>query len=276
MSGLRVIHSIAALRAALRGRQDITLVPTMGNLHAGHLALVRAARERQGLVVASIFVNPLQFGPSEDFARYPRTLERDCALLAEVGCDVVFAPSVEEMYPRPQRYFVEPPAELADILEGRSRPGFFRGVCTVVLKLFDVVEPRTAVFGKKDYQQWVIVRHMIEQLALDIEIVAGETVREPSGLALSSRNGYLDAAQRREAPELYRVLRETADRLAAGSTEFEPLERAALAALAARGWRADYVSIRDLDLGAPVEGRRMIVLGAAALGKTRLIDNVES
>ena len=272
---MRLIRSIAELRAALTGRRDVALVPTMGNLHAGHVALVRLARARSGLVVTSIFVNPLQFGPREDFARYPRTLERDCELLEREGCDVVFAPGVDEMYPAPQRYFVEPAQEIAGILEGRTRPGFFRGVCTVVLKLFDIVQPRIAVFGKKDYQQWVVVRRMVSELALDIEIVAAETVREPSGLALSSRNGYLDPAQRIEAVELSRGLRAVARALATGRTDFEALEREAQERLTARGWQPDYVSIRNVDLGAPAPATPLVVLGAAVLGATRLIDNCE-
>src|SRR6202163_1166717 len=178
----------------------------MGNLHDGHLSLVRMARERGGEVVASIFVNPLQFAPHEDFAKYPRTLERDCELLAAGGCDIVFAPSEREVYPELQVYKVHPPARLADILEGHVRPGFFTGVCTVVLKLFNMVQPAAAVFGKKDYQQLLVVRSMVRQLALPIEIVAAETVRDASGLALSSRNGYLNDSQRAEAAQLHMAL----------------------------------------------------------------------
>ena len=275
---MRIIQSIAELLASSSARGGITLVPTMGNLHEGHLSLVRIARAGGGCVVASLFVNPLQFAPHEDFERYPRTFERDRELLAQAGCDVLFAPSVAEMYPAPQSVFVEPPAALADILEGRARPGFFRGVCTVVLKLFNIVEPRAAVFGRKDYQQWVIVRRMVQELGLDIELLAGETVREPSGLALSSRNGYLSEAERREAPLLHRQLREIGGQVAAGRSDFGALEEAASAALAARGWQPDYISIRRAqDLGVPAGGEPgdLIVLGAARLGRTRLIDNVK-
>ncbi|HLW25751.1 MAG TPA: pantoate--beta-alanine ligase [Steroidobacteraceae bacterium] len=275
---MRIIESIAELRALKSTRPDVTLVPTMGNLHEGHLSLVRMARARPGLVVTSLFVNPLQFAPHEDFERYPRTFEQDCDLLAKEGCDVLFAPSVAQMYPVPQSIFVEPPAELADILEGRTRPGFFRGVCTVVLKLFNLVEPRAAVFGRKDYQQWVIVRRMVQDLALDIEILGGRTVREPGGLALSSRNGYLSAAERREAAQLHQHLRETARRLEAGDRDLSGLEASAMASLASRGWQPDYISIRrarDLAVPSSDESGDWVVLGAAQLGGTRLIDNVE-
>jgi pantoate--beta-alanine ligase len=186
---VRIIQTIAELRAVLSGRLGIHFVPTMGNLHDGHLSLVRIARQHAGLVVASIFVNPLQFAPNEDFAQYPRTLERDCELLSSAGCDVVFAPSSQEMYPETQECRVHPPAALADILEGSFRPGFFVGVCTVVLRLLNIVQPRTTVFGKKDYQQLLVLKSMARQLALQTEIIAAETVREASGLALSSRNG---------------------------------------------------------------------------------------
>src|ERR1700722_17026455 len=191
------------LRRALAGQRLVTLVPTMGNLHDGHLSLVRIARARGGLVVASIFVNPLQFAPHEDFATYPRTLERDRALLSKVGCDIVFAPEEEEIYPEPQEYKVQPPTRLADILEGQVRPGFFTGVCTVVLKLFNAAQPAAAVFGKKDMQQLLVIRNMVRQLMLPIKLVAAETVRTSSGLALSSRNGYLSDANRAEAAQLY-------------------------------------------------------------------------
>ena len=186
---MRVLHTLAELREALAGSPRTAFVPTMGNLHAGHLSLVREAKRLGGPVVASIFVNRLQFLPHEDFDQYPRTLERDCALLAPEGCDIVFAPSERELYPEPQAYKVAPPAALADILEGEFRPGFFTGVCTVVLKLFQCVQPAVAVFGQKDYQQLMVIRRMVDQLALPITIVGGETGRAPDGLALSSRNG---------------------------------------------------------------------------------------
>jgi pantoate--beta-alanine ligase len=251
-------------------------VPTMGNLHLGHLTLVQAARKREGSVVASIFVNPLQFAPHEDFAKYPRTLERDCDLLASGGCDIVFAPSAQEMYPEPQEYEVLPPAGLASILEGSARPGFFAGVSTVVLKLFGIVQPKVAVFGKKDYQQLLVIKKMVRQFALPIEIVAAETVRDPSGLALSSRNGYLNSDQRAEAPQLHAALRAVAAEVQAGRTNWRGLEDSAFESLRKRGWQPDYVAIRrQADLGPPSEGEPLIVLAAAKLGDTRLIDNLD-
>jgi pantoate--beta-alanine ligase len=260
----------------LAGSQNVTLVPTMGNLHEGHLSLVRIARERDGVVVASIFVNRLQFAPHEDFAKYPRTLERDCELLAAGGCDVVFAPSEQEVYPEPQVYKVHPPARLADILEGHVRPGFFTGVCTVVLKLFNMVQPAAAVFGKKDYQQLLVIRHLVQQLALPIEIVPAETIRDSSGLALSSRNGYLNDIGRVEAAELNAVLNGVAAALKTNRTDWAALEREATDVLTGRGWRPDYVAIRNqADLLAPTPGDGLVVLAAAKLAGTRLIDNVE-
>jgi pantoate--beta-alanine ligase len=248
----------------------------MGNLHAGHLSLVRVARRHGGPVAASIFVNPLQFAPHEDFASYPRTLERDLELLSEGGCDLVFAPSEREMYPQAQEYKVDPPARLAGILEGAVRPGFFSGVCTVVLKLFCLVQPAAAVFGKKDYQQLLVIQHMVRQFGLPIEIIPGETVRDPNGLALSSRNGYLSATQRVEAPHLAAALDEVAGGVRAGRTDWEGLEKEGMRALTARGWRPDYVAVRKrADLGPPSPGEDLVVLGAAQLGATRLIDNLE-
>lgn len=273
---MHLIRSIAELRTALKGRREVALVPTMGNLHAGHLSLVRIARERGGTVVASVFVNPLQFAPHEDFADYPRTLERDCELLADNGCDIAFAPSEKEMYPEPHSFTVQPPPELGGILEGALRPGFFSGVCTVVLTLFNIVQPAAAVFGKKDYQQLLIIRKMARQLALPIEVVAGETIREQSGLALSSRNGYLDAAQRAEAPQLHATLRALAASAASGRTDWARLEAQALESLSARGWNPEYLAIRtQSDLRPPTPGAALVVLGAAKLGRTRLIDNLE-
>jgi pantoate--beta-alanine ligase len=210
---VQIIHSIADLRTALSSERAINFVPTMGNLHEGHLSLVRIARERKGLVVASIFVNPLQFAPHEDFGKYPRTLDSDCSLLAKGGCDIVFAPSALEMYPEAQEFKVHPPPAIGDILEGRSRPGFFTGVSTVVLKLFNIVQPTVSVFGKKDYQQLLVIRHLVRQFALPIEILAGETVREPGGLALSSRNGYLNDLERAQAVQLSAGLRFTAEQI---------------------------------------------------------------
>jgi len=273
---MRVIHTVAELRQALAGVAGTAFVPTMGNLHAGHLSLVRLAKEHGGPVVASIFVNRLQFAPHEDFDTYPRTFENDCELLRSVGCNFVFAPTEAELYPEPQGFKVQPPAELADILEGHFRPGFFTGVCTVVLKLFNCVQPRVAVFGKKDYQQLMVIRRMVQQLALPIEIVAGETARADDGLALSSRNAYLDAAQRAEAVSLSRVLKGCADALRQGRRDWAAIEDAAFRTLEGRGWKPDYVAIRRrADLAAPAGGDALVVLGAARLGTTRLIDNLE-
>ena len=273
---MRIVHSTADLRAALAGRRDVHFVPTMGNLHEGHLSLVRTARGREGCVVASIFVNPLQFAPHEDFESYPRTFARDCELLAAGGCDLLFAPSVPEIYPEPQEVTVQPPAGLADMLEGAFRPGFFTGVCTVVLKLFNLVQPASAVFGKKDYQQLLVIRTMVRQLALPVDIIAGETVRDPGGLALSSRNGYLTGAQRVEAAHLHGALRDVAAAIEAGRSDWTAMEHAACDVLRARGWRPDYVAIRRRrDLGEPAQRGSLVVLAAARIGETRLIDNLE-
>ncbi len=274
---MQIIRTIAELRAALgEDRRRRVLVPTLGNLHAGHLSLIRIARARGDLVVASIFVNRLQFAPHEDFAKYPRTLERDCELLAASGCDLVFAPVDTEVYPDAQGYMVLPPPELADILEGQFRPGFFTGVCTVVLKLLNMVEPTVAVFGKKDYQQLLVIRSMVRQLALPIEIISGETVRDSSGLALSSRNGYLNDSQRAEAAQLHASLSKLAVAVKSGRSDWRTLEREAQESLTARGWQPDYVAIRrQSDLRDPSMGGPLVALAAARLGGTRLIDNLE-
>jgi len=273
---MRIIHTIAELRQALAGTVGTAFVPTMGNLHAGHLSLVKLAKEHGGPVVASIFVNRLQFAPHEDFDTYPRTFENDCELLRSVGCNFVFAPNEAELYPEPQAFKVEPPAALADVLEGHFRPGFFTGVCTVVLKLFNCLQPRVAVFGKKDYQQVMVIRRMVRQMALPIEIVAGETTRAEDGLALSSRNGYLDATQRAEAVTLSRELKGIADAIRHGRRDWSALEDAAMQSLAARGWQPDYVAIRKrADLAPPAPGDALVVVAAAKLGTTRLIDNLE-
>ena len=276
---MQLIHGIAELRERLDGQPAAAFIPTMGNLHEGHLTLVRDARAcaQGGPVVASIFVNRLQFAPHEDFERYPRTLERDAELLRGAGCDVVFAPDEREFYPEPQGFRVQPPAELADILEGHFRPGFFTGVCTVVLKLFEIVRPGVAMFGKKDYQQWLVVRGMVRQLAMPIDVVGADTVRAPNGLALSSRNGYLSDAERVEAAQLGVELNRVAQALRSGdAANRQALEDAAFAALAGRGWRPDYVAVRRrADLGEPEAGDPLVVLAAARLGATRLIDNVE-
>jgi pantoate--beta-alanine ligase len=273
---MQVIHHVDALRLALAGERRTAFVPTMGNLHEGHLSLVRLARERGAPVVVSIFVNRLQFAPHEDFDQYPRTLQRDCEWLEAAGCDLVFAPSEREMYPEAQGYTVQPPAALADILEGHFRPGFFTGVCTVVLKLFNLVQPAVSVFGKKDYQQLMVIRNMVSQLALPIDVVAGETTRAADGLALSSRNAYLSAEQRSEAVRLSQTLREVAAAVRNGRRDWATLEADALRTLRSHGWQPDYVAVRTrAELGEPVEGEALVVLGAARLGGTRLIDNLE-
>lgn len=278
---MQVHHTIASLRQAL-GTAPRAFVPTMGNLHEGHLSLVRQAKAEMavqhggGPVVASIFVNRLQFAPHEDFDTYPRTLERDCALLEGAGCDFVFAPSEAELYPEPQGYKVTPPTELADILEGHFRPGFFTGVCTVVHKLFNIVQPTLAAFGKKDYQQLMVIRRMVAQLALPVQIIGGETTRGELGLALSSRNGYLSEAERAEALRLSRTLKAMIARWQGGERDVAAIEAAALQALRDAGWAPDYMVLRrQRDLGEPVEGAPLVVLGAARLGTTRLIDNLE-
>lgn len=282
---MQVVHTIADLRDALRPFDSPALVPTMGNLHAGHLALVKAAKPLGDVTVASIFVNRLQFAPHEDFDTYPRTLEADAEKLRAAGCDVVFAPSEREMYPEPQGFKVQPPPELADILEGHFRPGFFTGVCTVVMKLFQCVFSeakgrRTALFGLKDYQQQLVIKRMVRQFALPIDIVSGATERAADGLALSSRNGYLSEAERAEAVQLSLALRALGrDALAAAdglARQLPALEERALKGLAARGWQPDYLTVRRReDLQAPTAGDALVVLGAARLGKTRLIDNLE-
>ncbi|ARP83767.1 pantoate--beta-alanine ligase [Bordetella genomosp. 8] len=279
---MKVVHTIQELRDHLRGQNRVSFVPTMGNLHEGHLALMKLARQHGDPVVASIFVNRLQFGPAEDFDRYPRTLAEDVEKLErERDVYVLFAPDEREMYPEPQNYRVRPPDDLGDILEGEFRPGFFTGVCTVVLKLFSCVQPRVAVFGKKDYQQLMIVRAMCRQFQLPVEVVAHETVRAADGLALSSRNRYLTDAERAEAPALYQQLQQVQRQLAAGQHDAAALEAEAVAALAGRGWQVDYISVRRRrDLKAPdaadmAAGEPLVVLAAAKLGATRLIDNLE-
>jgi len=266
----------------LRGQNRVSFVPTMGNLHEGHLALMKQARQHGDPVVASIFVNRLQFGPNEDFDRYPRTLDSDIAKLEQQrDVYVVFAPDERELYPEPQRFRVQPPDELGNILEGEYRPGFFTGVGTVVLKLFSCVQPRVAVFGKKDYQQLMVVRNMCRQFQLPVEIVAQETVRAADGLALSSRNRYLSDAQRAQAPELYAMLRQMQSKLAQGERDLAGLEQAAQVELGQRGWVVDYITVRrQRDLQPPLAAdlsadEPLVALGAAKLGATRLIDNLE-
>jgi len=274
---MRIHETIAGLRAALKVSRRVALVPTMGNLHEGHIALMQQAREHGDTVVATIFVNRLQFRPGEDFEKYPRTFQADCEKLAAAGVDHLFAPTEAEMYPRPQGYHVVPPAEHDGILEGEFRPGHFKGVATVVMKLFQIAQPDAALFGKKDYQQLMVIRNMVADLDLPIEIVGGETVRAADGLALSSRNGYLSARERAEAPRLARTITKVVEAIRAGNADFTGLERQAMAELAAAGWFPDYVAIRkklDLQLPAAHESG-LVVLAAARLGSTRLIDNLE-
>ena len=276
---MRIVRTISDLRTALGTETHTTFVPTMGNLHDGHLSLVKLAKQHGGPVVASIFVNRLQFAPHEDFDTYPRTFQRDADLLRESGCDVLFAPGEAELYPEPQGFRVAPPPELADILEGHFRPGFFIGVCTVVLKLLNCVRPAVAVFGEKDFQQLMVIRRMVAQFALPVRIVGGETGRAEDGLALSSRNGYLSESERAEAVELSRTLREVVSAITAGRTDFEAIQARAMRRLTERGWAPDYVAIRrQADLAVPAieaVGDSLVVLAAARLGKTRLIDNVK-
>lgn len=279
---MKVVHSIEELRDHLRGQNRVAFVPTMGNLHAGHLALMRTARQHGDPVVASIFVNRLQFGPNEDFDKYPRTLIDDIAKL-EAARDVyvLFAPDERELYPEPQTFRVQPPGDLGDILEGHHRPGFFQGVSTVVLKLFSCVQPRVAVFGKKDYQQLMVVRAMCRQFQLPVDILAHETVRADDGLALSSRNVYLSDTDRQRAPALFAQLQQIRKAIHEGAADISALEQRAIEALSADGWQVDYIAIRrQRDLLVPnaqeVAAREpLVVLAAAKLGATRLIDNLE-
>jgi len=273
---MQIHSSVADLRAALQGRARVVFVPTMGNLHAGHISLMEQARAHGDTVVASIFVNRLQFGPNEDFDQYPRTLQADADKLAAAGVDLLFAPSEADLYPEPQEYVVEPPA-IQHQLDGEFRPGHFRGVATVVLKLFNIVQPQAALFGKKDYQQLMVLRNMTRQLALPISIIGGETVRAADGLALSSRNAYLSPAERSEAPRLYRELNKIRDAIRAGESDTAKLEAAAVAALTAAGWKPDYVAVRQQsDLAVPTGiNRPLVALAASRLGTTRLIDNIE-
>lgn len=293
---MKVISSIQELRDQLRGQNRIAYVPTMGSLHEGHLSLMRTARLHGDPVVVSIFVNRLQFGPNEDFDNYPRTLQADIEKLQKENVYVLFAPSEKDLYPQPQEYRVRPPDDLGGILEGASRPGFFEGVCTVVMKLFCCVNPRVAVFGKKDYQQLMVIRRLAQQFALATDIVAAETVRQDDGLALSSRNAYLSPAERAEAPRLHAVLTEVRRQLQNGERDFARIEQRAAATLAAAGWQPDYISIRrQADLRAPAPAGHpgeagndtagktpsgdadapLVVVAAAKLGATRLIDNIE-
>jgi pantoate--beta-alanine ligase len=284
-----IAHTIADLRQHMAQFKHPAFVPTMGNLHAGHLALIQQAKPLGDVTVSSIFVNRLQFAPHEDFDTYPRTFEADCEKLKNAGCDVVFAPTEKELYPEPQTFKISPPAEVADILEGYFRPGFFVGVGTVVMKLFTIVfseaqGQRTALFGKKDYQQLMVIKRMVQQFALPINVIGGETQRADDGLALSSRNGYLSADERAEAVQLSLALKQLAAAYRENANNLAALEQQALDKLAQRGWKPDYLTVRRrADLQAPQVGFSMggqssdplVVLGAAKLGNTRLIDNLE-
>ena len=274
---MKIIHTIQELRDWRREAGSVAFVPTMGNLHEGHLALVREAAKRADQVVVSIFVNRLQFGQGEDFDRYPRTLEQDAAKLAGEGVAVLFAPSEQELYPNvAQQYNVEPP-NLQNELCGAFRPGHFRGVATVVAKLFNIVEPDYACFGKKDYQQLVILQGMAADLNFGVEIVPVDIGRAADGLALSSRNQYLSEAERKQAPQLYRELQAVARAVENGNRDYAALEQQAAANLKQAGWQVDYVEIRHADnlQVAHVGDSELVVLAAARLGNTRLIDNIE-
>jgi len=272
-----IIQSASALRERLRREPNNVFVPTMGHLHDGHIQLIRIAKPRAACTVVSIFVNRLQFGPREDFDRYPRTLEEDAARLEAAGVNVVFAPDERAIYPEPQTFLVEP-SDLQHILEGAHRPGHFRGVATVVLKLFNLVMPHSAIFGKKDYQQYLVLRDMVRQFALPIEIIPAETVRAADGLALSSRNAYLSKDERAEAPRLHRLLAWARGEIDGGARDFQRIELHCMSDLADHGWQPDYIAVRrQSDLQQPgADDHELVVLAAARLGRTRLIDNVEA
>ena len=278
---MHIVHTIAELRDKLSGFKCPAFVPTMGNLHDGHIALVKEAKPLGDVTVSSIFVNRLQFAPHEDFDSYPRTLDADAQRLEAAGCNVLFAPREKELYPEPQTYKLTPPSAIADLLEGEFRPGFFTGVCTVVLKLFNCVQPAVALFGQKDYQQLMVISQMTAQLALPIRVIGSPTVRAADGLALSSRNAYLSATERAEAVALPLALQAIANALRSGATDLAAIELAQADALRARGWQPDYLTVRRRsDLLVPTRddlaGRApLLVLAAAKLGATRLIDNLE-
>jgi len=276
------IHTVNELRSTLKTQKNIAFVPTMGNLHDGHIALVSLAKQHGQCVVASIFVNPLQFGPNEDLANYPRTLDADCKRLADAGADIVFVPSVQEMYPDfdgehlNQTMTITPPPIAAELC-GASRPGHFAGVATVVMKLFNLVMPQVAIFGKKDFQQVFVIKELVRQFNLPIQIIAGDTVREPSGLAMSSRNGYLTPAQKTEAAQLHQCLANIVHAVKQGNTHFADLEQSASQTLTQQGWLVDYISVRATSTLKPAtnQDNELVVLAAAKLGNTRLIDNID-
>ena len=280
---MQTVAGIGALRGVLQGWRAgglrIGFVPTMGNLHAGHMSLLAAARHRADRVVASVFVNPLQFGPTEDFDRYPRTPDDDARLLEGAHCDLLFLPTVEEMYPEGKdqatRVIVR---GLSETLCGAVRPGHFEGVATVVAKLFGIVQPDVAVFGEKDFQQFTIIQRMTRDLSIPVEVVGAATVRAPDGLAMSSRNRYLRDAERAIAPRLHAALRAAVGRIDAGDVDYVALEVQGLDALREAGMRPDYFTVRDaltLEPPAPTS-RDLVVLAAARLGKARLIDNLRA
>jgi pantoate--beta-alanine ligase len=279
---MRTVTTIAEVRAQVgrwhEEKQRVVFVPTMGNLHAGHMSLIEAARRHGDKFVASIFVNPMQFGPNEDFAHYPRTPTQDADMLERAGCDLMFMPDVAEIYPNgaDQATRVEVPG-ISDILCGEFRPGHFEGVATIVAKLFHIVDPDVAIFGEKDYQQLTVIRRMVADLCLRVEIVGAPTVRESDGLAMSSRNQYLDEAQRKIAPAIHRQLTQAVAALRSGVRDYPRLESAGRAALDAAGFRTEYFSVRDARTLAPAQPDTMhfVVLTAARLGKARLIDNVQ-
>lgn len=276
---MKIIKSISEFRAHFNVQTNIALVPTMGNLHAGHLQLINRAKQYSDIVVASVFVNPLQFLPHEDYNTYPRTLDSDCEKLAKLGCTAVFAPNANEMYKNIGEDFLQtkivPPTQIADILEGEFRPGFFTGVATVVLKLFNIINPTYAVFGKKDFQQLMVIENMVASLNLPINIIREEIIREDDGLAMSSRNLYLSTSERKLSVELSQTLKLSAQKI--GKLSFCEIENDAIKILNAKGWIVDYISIRrQNDLQTPLPNdKNLIILGAAKIGKTRLIDNLE-
>lgn len=278
---MQIHPTIASLRATLdsarAGGARVAFVPTMGNLHEGHTSLMRQAQSHADVVVASVFVNRLQFAPHEDFDHYPRTMEADCARMREAGVAHVFAPAESELYPQPQTLRVVPDPVLADVLEGTFRPGFFTGVATVVAKLFNIVQPQVALFGKKDYQQLMVIRQLVQQMAMPVTIVGGETLRAEDGLALSSRNGYLSAAERTRSVQLYHALSTAREALRAGDSDFARIEHDAVSFLQVHGWSPQYVAVRrQADLQSPAAHESSLVIVAAALlGRTRLIDNLE-
>jgi pantoate--beta-alanine ligase len=258
--------------------QSIAFIPTMGNLHAGHMSLIEKGQSLSDRTICSIFVNPMQFGPNEDWDHYPRSLESDMAQLEAIGCDLVYLPTASELYPEGlDKISHVQVTDLTDNFEGAHRPGHFTGVATVVLKLFNIVKPDVSVFGKKDYQQYRVISKMVEDFNLDVQIIGQETTREASGLAASSRNQYLDAAQRQQAALIYQTLQQTARRIEKGERDFQALERAAIENLDGAGFRTDYFAICNAETLTPASAkdRDLVILVTAALGATRLLDNIE-